>query len=131
MHAYNLVEHGANTVCYCCCCCSVVCNCPSSLAVQVLHGHTAAVTGLAVVHATGILVSCGRDGKLLQWEYTTSSLLTQQQLPGQEFTCVAVTEDRGQVYAGTSQAQITSFRIAVVHGDDAANGEANNAVARH
>lgn len=90
----------------------------SSTAFQVLQGHTAAVTGLSMVHGTGILVSCGRDARLLQWDYTTGQLLMQQQLNGMEFVCLAVQQDSKQAYVGTSKGQVLAFRVAAeVAGD--------------
>uniref|UniRef100_A0A383VUZ7 Uncharacterized protein n=1 Tax=Tetradesmus obliquus TaxID=3088 RepID=A0A383VUZ7_TETOB len=84
---------------------------PSSRAFQVLHGHTAAVTGLEVVQGNGVLVSCGRDGRLLQWDYVTGQLLAKQQLQGQELLCLAVRQDSRQVYVGSSTAQLLSFQV--------------------
>ncbi|WIA31183.1 hypothetical protein OEZ86_001188 [Tetradesmus obliquus] len=84
---------------------------PSSRAFQVLHGHTAAVTGLEVVQGNGVLVSCGRDGRLLQWDYATGQLLAKQQLQGQELLCLAVRQDSRQVYVGSSTAQLLSFQV--------------------
>jgi hypothetical protein len=69
------------------------------------------VTGLEVVQANGVLVSCGRDGRLLQWDYATGQLLSKQQLHGQELLCLAVRQDSRQVYVGSNTAQLLSFRV--------------------
>jgi WD40 repeat protein len=76
-----------------------------------MHGHAAAVTGLEVVQGDGVLVSCGRDGRLLQWDYATGQLLAKQQLHGQELLCLAVRQDSRQVYVGSSSAQLLSFKV--------------------
>lgn len=63
------------------------------------------------MQGNGVLVSCGRDGRLLQWDYATGQLLAKQQLQGQELLCLAVRQDSRQVYVGSSTAQLLSFQV--------------------
>lgn len=101
---------------------------PSSTAFRVLQGHTAAVTGLEVVQSSGVLVSCGRDGRLLQWDYCTGQLLSQQQLQQQELLCLSVRHDNLHVYVGTSHGQVLSFSVS---GTAAAAGQGAPGCQRH
>lgn len=82
------------------------CRPASSTAFAVLRGHSAAVTGLAVAADSGVLVSCGADGQVLQWDYSNRQLLSKCCLQGQHLSGVAVEPDTRQVYVGTSQGQM-------------------------
>lgn len=85
---------------------------PGSIAFDVFQSHTAAVTGLDVVQSTGVLVSCGKDGRILQWDYTTGQMIVEQQLSGMEFTCLSVQQESKQAYVGTNKGQILKFKVA-------------------
>lgn len=87
---------------------------PSSAAFQVLHGHTAAVTGIDIVQSTGVLVSCGKDGRILQWDYSTGQLIREQHLVDVRFLCVAVHQGTRQAYAGASSGQVLNFDVTAV-----------------
>jgi len=78
----------------------------SSTAFAVFRGHTAAVTGLAVAAESGVVVSCGADGHVLQWDYSTGQLLGKYSLEGQSLSCLAVGPDTKQLYVGTAQGQL-------------------------
>lgn len=78
----------------------------SSSAFAVLKGHSGAVTGLAVAADSGVLVSCGVDGQVLQWDYATREVVGRYCLEGQGLSCLAVGPDAQQVYVGTSHGQL-------------------------
>lgn len=78
----------------------------SSSAFAVLKGHSGAVTGLAVAADSGVLVSCGVDGQVLQWDYATRQVVGRHCLEGQGLSCLAVGPDAQQVYVGTSHGQL-------------------------
>lgn len=78
----------------------------TSTAFAVLRGHTASVTGLAVATDTGVLVSCGTDGQLLQWDYCMGQLLARYSLEGQSLTGVAVEPDARLVYVANAKGQL-------------------------
>lgn len=78
----------------------------TSSAFTVLKGHTGSIAGLAVASESGVLVSCGADGQVLQWNYCTGQLLGRYSLEGQSLSCVAVEPDTRLVYVGTAHGQL-------------------------
>jgi WD40 repeat protein len=78
----------------------------SSSAFAVLKGHSGAVTGLAVAAESGVLVSCGVDGQVLQWDYVMRQVVGRYCLEGQGLSCLAVGPDAQQVFLGTSHGQL-------------------------
>lgn len=97
---------------------------PSSTAFAVLQAHSA-VTGLAIAADSGVLVSCGADGQVLQWDYLTGQLLGRYSLEGQRLSCIAVERSGLQVYVGTGQGQL----LTVPGVDQVCGGEAAAAAA--
>lgn len=56
---------------------------------KTLTGHKGTVTGLEIIPRSGHLVSCGADGFLLIWDYTTDSVL-KKFAHKEEFRCLAL-----------------------------------------
>lgn len=90
---------------------SASCSCPHSLAFRVLLGHTASVMGLGVVMSSGLLVSAGRDGRIIQWDYINGCMLAQQHVQGEQLLCLSVQHGSGVVFAGTHGGQVLSFQL--------------------
>lgn len=80
-----------------------------SSAFTVLTGHKGSVTGLAVAVETGVLVSCGVDGQVLQWDYSTGQVLGRFCLEGQSLSCLAVEPDSKQVYVGSGHGHLLTI----------------------
>jgi WD40 repeat protein len=97
---------------------------PSSTVFAVFHAHSA-VTGLAFAADSGVLVSCGADGQVLQWDYSTGQLLRRYSLEGHRLSCVAVEPSGLQVFVGTAQGQL----LTVPGMDQMCGGEAAAAAA--
>lgn len=97
---------------------------PISTAFAVFQAH-GAVTGLAVASDSGVLVSCGGDGQVLQWDYSTGQLLGRYSLEGQRLSCIAVEPSGLQVFVGTAQGQL----LTVPGTDQVCGGEAAAAAA--
>jgi WD40 repeat protein len=88
---------------------SSCCHAARDTALMVLRGHSGSVVGLAVAAESGVLVSCGADGLVLQWDVSTGQQLGRCCLEGQVPACVAVEPDTRQVYVGTSQGQLLTI----------------------
>lgn len=88
---------------------------PCSTPFSVLLGHRAPVTGLAVLASTGLLLSCGDDGKLLLWSYWSGAVLAKLEVGGQPATCLAVHQDpatgRARALVGSAAGQLLSFDV--------------------
>jgi WD40 repeat protein len=82
-----------------------------SSAFTVLKGHVGSVTGLAVASDSGVLVSCGADGQVLQWDYCRGQLLGGHSMKGQSLSCVAVEPDARLVYVGTTHGQLLTVAV--------------------
>lgn len=81
----------------------------SSTAFAVLIGHSAAVTGLAVAADSGVLVSCGADGQVLQWDYCSGQVLARYRLESHSLCGLAVQPDTRLVFVGTSHGQLLTL----------------------
>eukprot|EP00775_Hariotina_reticulata_P004960 gene4960-5201_t len=86
-------------------------SCPHSIPFRILQGHAASVMGLDVVASNGLLVSAGRDGRLIQWDYINGSMLAQQHVQGEQLLCLSVQHGSGIVFAGTHSGQVLSFQL--------------------
>lgn len=94
---------------------------PVSRAFRVMRGHTSEVNALHVLSSTGLLLSCGQDGQVLQWNYFTGQLLAATSAPGQGLTCLAAVhqpvadrdacEGCAKAYVGTAAGQLLCFGV--------------------
>lgn len=83
----------------------------TSSPLKILHHHSRAVTGLALVSPSGHVVSCGLDGKMVVWNYVNGEVLRTFEHKNMEFRCLAVRYDTGEVVLGTTDSHLIRCRL--------------------
>lgn len=69
-----------------------------------------------IIEESGHLVSCAEDGKILVWNYPTSTIVKSFEKKNEKFLCLAYSHQMKQVYTGTASNNILAFPIEDVLG---------------
>lgn len=81
-----------------------------------IDAHSVPIKDILIIEESGHLVSCAEDGKILVWNYPTSTIVKSFEKKNEKFLCLAYSYQMKQLYTGTASNNILAFPIEDVLG---------------
>jgi WD40 repeat protein len=82
---------------------------------KTFNHHKSYVSSLRLIQDSGLIISTSRDGTLLMWDYTTSSIIFNYSKENYEFVCAVFDRIRKDFFIGTTCGTI--LRISLIEAD--------------